>query len=349
MQMQPGEPVPTKKRHLLFAAVPALFLIVIGVIVVLQLPRPAAPKTAQVEQVVPLSGHKGIAMIPRTPDAPKYDELFAAASGLGGVVAWTGDWGDLAKPTSGAEVLVAAGRPYNFTPVVMVTLHNNTKPSKLLRPLTEQLIEQYSSDAASFVQQNHPAYFGMGVEVNNLQRDDPSGYQDFVKLFNQSTESIKKVSPNTKVFTVFQLERMKGLNGGLQGGVNTPSNNMWQLINDFSQADVIGFTTYPYLIYKTPGDIPSDYYTEIVNHVTKPVIFTETAWPSVGEAKGWDSTPAMQADYVDKFFALTKTLDPKLAIWPFAFDPQVAAPFANVGLSAVDGVHKPAWDRWLAN
>jgi len=30
---------------------------------------------------------------------------------------------------------------------------------------------------------------------------------------------VKSVSPQTKVFTIFQLEQMKGLNGGLFGGV----------------------------------------------------------------------------------------------------------------------------------
>lgn len=287
-------------------------------------------------------------MVPRTKETPKYNELFEQAPTLGGVVSWTGDWAELNKSGSGAQVLVAAASQYDFTPVVMVSLHSNTSPSTLLRPLTPELIDQYAQDAADFVRQHPLAYFGIGVEVNNLKKDDPEGYEDFVALFDKAAAKVHDVSSHTKVFTVFQLERTKGLNGGLFGGTNDESANTWSLLEDFNGADVIGFTSYPALIYKDPKEIPEDYYSEIANHTSKPVIFTETGWPSRVEAVGWDSSPALQGKFVDKFFELTKPLDPKLVIWPFAYDPQVNHPFSSLGLAETSGQHKPAWDKWVA-
>lgn len=345
--MQPE--VAPKKHHLLFAIIPALFVAAVGVIVAITFPR-QTQQTTKNDNAAPLADEKrkGIAMVPRTKDTPKFNELFKVAPELGGVVTWTGDWGELSKPTSGAKALVAAAKQYDFTPVVLVTLHNNTSPSKLLRPLTPELMDQYAKDAAEFVGQNPLGYFGMGVEINNLENSDKAQYQEFVQLFNKAADAVKKESPTTKVFTVFQLERMKGLNGGLFGGSNNENANTWELVNDFSKADVIGFTSYPYLIYKTPSEIPDDYYSAIPALVNKPVIFTEIGWPSRVEAAGWDSSPTLQAKFVDRFFELTKTVDPKLIIWPFAYDPPANHPFSSVGLSEVDGQHKPAWDKWVS-
>ncbi len=348
--MGPSEPVKSHKFHWLIAVVPALFLLIVGITVFAFVPK-TAPKsnTADNKKVATVQKTRGIAMVPRTKETPKFAELFADAPKLGGVVTWTGDWGELAKSSSGAHVLMAAAQQYDFTPVVMVTLHSNTSPSKLLRPLTPELIDQYAQDAADFAKQNPLSYFGMGVEINNLKKDDPSGYADFVKLFNKAADAIKEQSPSTKLFTVFQLERTKGLNGGLFGGTNDANANTWSLVDDFAKADVIGFTSYPYLIYKTPDEVPVDYYTDISKHVTKPVIFTEIGWPSDLEAAGWDSTPVLQAKFVDAFFDLTEPLDPQLVIWPFAYNPPTNHPFSSIGLSEVNGQHKPAWDRWVAN
>lgn len=346
--MQPdAQPVKTKKHHWLFAIVPALFLLVVAVIVAVSLPKPVSSPSLNTSAPEP-EKHKGIAMVPRTKETPKFDELFKDVPELGGVVTWTGDWAELSRAGSGAQILMAAAKQYDFTPVVMVTLHGNNSPSKLLRPLTPELIDQYANAAAEFTTQNPLGYFGMGVEVNNLKKDDPAGYQDFVRLFNKAADAIKKASPNTKLFTVFQLERTKGLNGGLFGGTNDPATNTWPLLKDFDKADVVGFTTYPALIYKDPADIPMNYYQEIKDRTTKPVVFTETGWPSRMEAAGWDSSPSLQSKYIDTFFDLTDSLDPQLVIWPFAYDPPANHPFTSLGLAEVGGQHKPAWDNWVA-
>jgi hypothetical protein len=54
--------------------------------------------------------------------------------------------------------------------------------------------------------------------------------------------------------------------GGLYGGANDPSKNLWFLLDKFPGADLIAFNTYPGMIYKTPSEIPADYFTGIKAH-----------------------------------------------------------------------------------
>jgi hypothetical protein len=168
-----------------------------------------------------------------------------------------------------------------------------------------------------------------------------------VQLFADTYDAVKKKSPDTKVFTVFQLEHLKGLKGGLYGGVNDPGAAEWALIDRFPKADLVGFTTYPGLIFKDPSEMPADYYAEIRNHSSKPVAFTEIGWQSEAWPAGWESGDAEQAAFVSRFFELTGGLNKEMAIWSFLYDPAAQKPFDSMGLIKKDGMKRPAWDIWI--
>ncbi len=170
----------------------------------------------------------------------------------------------------------------------------------------------------------------------------------FVQLYNQVYDAVKSTSPNTQVFTTFQLEKMKGLGGGLFGGTNSPDASEWNLLDRFSKLDLVAFTTYPGLIYKVPSEIPSDYYSEIQQHTNKKVAFTEIGWHSNASPTGWESSAAEQAQFVTTFFDLTANLGNKeIAIWSFLYDQNTAPPFNSMGLFNADGNAKPAWNNWI--
>lgn len=345
--MEPNVEKPVhNKRLLLWVSLVVFGLVIIASAVIWTTTKPKAPASDTAQQPKTETHLKGISMTPRTQDAPGFNEVFAASQELGGALTWSGDWAELGRVQSGAKTLVSSAKKYGYTPVVLVSLHNNKEPATLLRPITVDLTRQYVASAAEFAANNDLEYLGLGIEINNLARSKPADYQAFVGLFNQTYDAVKQASPNTKVFTIFQLERTKGLNGGLFGGVNDTKSNTWSLLNDFAKADIIGFTTYPGLIYKTPSEIPTNYYTEITSHTAKPIVFTEIGWPSASEAKGWDSTPEQQATFVNRFFELAGPVNPQLAIWPFAYDPPATPPFSSVGLANKTGVHRPAWDSW---
>jgi hypothetical protein len=180
-----------------------------------------------------------------------------------------------------------------------------------------------------------------------LAEKSPEDFEKFVRLFAGTYDAVKQKSPDTKVFTIFQLEHVKGLKGGLYGGVNDPAAADWALIDRFPKADLVGFTTYPGLIYKDPSGIPADYYVEIRNHTSKPVAFTEIGWQSEAWPAGWESGDVEQAAFVTRFFELTGSLDKEMAIWSFLYDPAAPKPFDSMGLIKKDGTVRPSWNAWI--
>ncbi len=295
---------------------------------------------SSVEQIVP----KGVNYLPKGSNLADQNDFFEKAKLSGSFVTWAGDWMELSghNPTSITERV----KNNDLEPVIIASYYNQGA-KKLLRPTTEATLKKYQETTASFAEKYKPKYIGFGIEINIMYENDPIEFEKFVSLFNETVDLVKTKSPETKVFTVFQLERLKGLKGGLFGGQDDTKANNWSLLENFSKADLFAFTSYPYLIFKNPSDIPTDYYTEIKLHSNKPIAFTEVAWASKLTVRGWESSEADQATFVSRFFELTTTLKPEMIIWPFIYDPPTSEPFASIGLIKKDGTPKPAWATWL--
>ena len=290
---------------------------------------------------------KGVSLSPRSFEAADFTDFFEKARLTGRVVSWAGDWNELGDNSGGLKVLAELAPRYNYIPVIELQFFTQSS-GKLLRLLDEATKQSYKLSAAAFAEKYRPAYLGIGIEVNVLYEKSPSDFDAFVPLFDTVYEAVKDKSPDTKVFTIFQLEKMKGLNGGLFGGVNDPAKNEWALLARFPKSDIIGFTTYPSLIYKTPAEVPADYYRDIKEHTTKPVVFTETGWHSaVLPGKDWESSDAEQAEFVSRFFSLTGDLNRGIVIWSFMYDPNTIEPFNRMGLRRRDGTAKPVWNTWI--
>jgi len=157
---------------------------------------------------------------------------------------------------------------------------------------------------------------------------------------------VRAASPDTKAFTVFQLERLRGLRGGLYGGVNDPAANAWALLADFPSTDLLAFTTYPCIVYEDPSDLAPDYYVDVASHTPKPVAFTEAGGFRAGPT-GWESSSEEQAAFVAKYVSMTSPLKPKLLIWSFLYDQPVAEPFKTMGLLPTNGAETPGWMAWI--
>lgn len=287
---------------------------------------------------------KGLAFTPETYNQQGISD-YADAKQAGSVVTWAGDWNELSDPQSAPYVLEAQARQDNLTfmPELQVL---NSSSGQLLRPLNSSNEENYKTLAVSFLQAYKPHYMALGVEVNLLYESSPANFQQFVSLFNATRAAIKAVSPGTAVFAIFQLEKMKGLDGGLFGGVNDTSKSEWGLLADFPSSDLVGFTTYPGLLYHTPSKIPSGYYDEISQHTQKPIAFTEVGWQS-GSLHNWVNNETTQARFVKAFFDLTSSLPKDAVVWTFAYHQSAAVPFNSMGLLNAGGTQKQAWDAWL--
>lgn len=289
---------------------------------------------------------KGITLTPKSFSQEDFTYFFEKSRNFD-IVAWYGDWNELSELEKGAPVVVnSLSIKYNYRPLIIVQFFTQDS-GKLLRPLDETTVNNYKNYVSNFAEKYRPEYLGIGIEVNILYEKSPADFERFVKLYDEAYSTIKSKSPDTKVFTVFQLEKMKGLNGGLFGGANDQTKSQWNLIDKFQKLDIIAFTTYPDLVYKNPEEIPADYYDEIKLRTSKPIVFTEIGWHTANSPKGWESGEDEQAEFVKKFFNLTKNLNKEFIVWSFMYDQKTIEPFNSMGLidSSTDN-DKEAFDEW---
>lgn len=290
---------------------------------------------------------KGFSFSPATYDANGIRDFLAKAAMGGTVLEWAGDWQELGVPGGAPAAIVQLAAQNGLTPLIVVQFFSQST-GLLLRPLNSTNEAHYLSIASSFAGQYKPAYMGIGIEVNILHEKNATAFDQFVSLYGQVYDQIKAASPSTKVFTIFQLEMMNGLDGGLYGGTNNANQSEWQLLSLFPKDDVAAFTTYPSLIYQDPADIPSDYYSGITTHTNLTVGFTEVGWHTGYIASGWESNETEQANFIKMFFGSTATLNRSFVVWSFLYDPNAVVPFNTMGLFYVNGTAKLGWQTWLS-
>jgi hypothetical protein len=291
------------------------------------------------EPVVPQGTQYGISVSPETQGAEAFASFFDLQKQAGPVLSWAGNWKELDKENGAPVVVAELSKQKSFTPVVVFGVKQEDLASETER--------QALLDALAGFAKAHPvAYLGIGNEIN---RDfDASSTQEkaFSGFFHDAAAAIKKVAPKTRVFTVFQYEWLVGRRGGLFGGLDDPSKAQWAMLDDFSDADLIAFTSYPSLVYRNPSDIPADYFSAIVQHTGKPVAITETGWFR-GALPGWEGSAEKQATYITRLPGLVSTVKPLFVIWPFLFDQSAAqAPFDTMGLLKPGSSTSSAWDAW---
>ncbi len=281
----------------------------------------------------------GVSLSPKSFAATDYLAFFDKAADVGNTLSWAGPWADLAKPNNAALTVIKESKKRGVTPVII------TGPAD--GEVFDGIFQQGFRDAVlNFVKGNDVPYLGIGNEINITYYDSSARYESLVSILNQLAKDVKDASPTTKVFTIFQLERLKGLHGGLFGGKNSTTDNDMALLKGIENFDMVAFTTYPCLIYKTPAEIPEEYYSDITNHTNLPVIFTEVGWFREGPATGWEATVQEQADFITRFQELTERFDPKLVIWPFLYKQDIAAPFEGLFLLTSNEETSPGYEAW---
>ena len=287
----------------------------------------------------------GTSLSPKSFQADDFTDFFEKAKQAGEIVMWAGDWAELGRTDGGGpRVVTGLAEAYDYMPLVEVTFFTQSS-GQLLRPLNETVRQDYLNGAVVFAQEHKPEYLGFGIEINVLYEKSPNEFWEFVPFYNEVYAAVKAVSPGTKVFTVFQLEKMKGL--GFWELENS-SESRWELLDVF-ESDIAAFTTYPGIVYRDPSDIPKDHYLEIAAHTSKPIAFTEIGWHSAASPAGWESSEVEQVEFVTTFFNLTRDLEVEVAIWSFLYDQEgIIEPFNSMGLCLNDaaGTEKAAWNAW---
>lgn len=268
--------------------------------------------------------------------------FFEEASESAFVAAWIGPWTDLNAKDSAARVAVELAVDHGLIPVIITGFPPDGQGGRLMPDDPAPLF-----DAIEVFLSDHPVpYLGVGVEIDLFMGDhDPADLERFVAWFPELVSRVHEASPSTSVFPGFQLERTRGLKGGLFGGVNDPSDHGWDLIARFPDADAIGFTTYPGLVFTDPSDLPADYYSSLRAVTDKPVLFTEVGWQAGGELRDWSGTPEEQAEFVRLWVPEMLEVG-ELIVWSFLWDQAIDEPaFMTMGMRHSEG-ERPALTEW---
>lgn len=211
--------------------------------------------------------------------------------------------------------------------------------------------QQFIETILAVVRQYDVAYLLVDTEVNRLWMADPAAFDGFVALYGEVYDVVKAESPETKVFTGFQYEMLRG-DAFLAGGSDTRE-PQWELVDRFAgKLDLLGLTSYPYFDYGDPAEIPADYYSEAAERYGLPLAITELGWPSrplrTAPDSAYGGTEAEQAAFVQRFGELIAGVPVEMVLWAFPHDAGQAVPvaFESVSLRANDGSPKPALREW---
>ena len=120
---------------------------------------------------------------------------------------------------------------------------------------------------------------------------------------------------------------------------------------------MLGLSSYPYLAYARPEDIPTDYYRRPVGSRGLPAMVLEGGWSSAN-VPGTTSSPEIQARYIRRHAALLDSIDAR-ALFQLVFADidlaSIAPPvptnlplFTQIGLTDSNFTAKPALAEWDA-
>ncbi len=219
------------------------------------------------------------------------------------------------------------------------------------KDLTNADLRRALVEEAVFIAKNlHPAYLGLGNEVNATFERSPGTYLAFVSAYREAYDAVKAASPETKVFPSFQYEELLGVIPDLP-----PHPPRWQLLKDYEgKMDVFGITTFPSFAYNVARKVPPTYYSSIREQTPLPVAFVSAGYASgPGRDNLNSSTPPEQRRYLQRLFEDADALGAPLVVWFAERDLSFAtAPpydlLASLGLRDIGDKPKEAWPLWEA-
>jgi hypothetical protein len=222
------------------------------------------------------------------------------------------------------------------------------------RSLTEPAVQQLARSYALAVQRRlNPEYLGLAAETNLIRIAAPALLYQAVKQVANDTEAALAVAGATsKRFISVQVETAWGRLGAAGAYVGID-----QDYADFPFTQALGLSSYPYLAYAQPEDLPADYYSRLRGTRNLPVIVTEGGWASASLGTVI-SSPQAQARYIDRHATLLSSVD-AIAYLQLQFaDVDIAALpppvpdnlplFGSIGLADSSFNAKPALARWDA-
>jgi hypothetical protein len=290
------------------------------------------------------------------PSNADWSDLFESFSETGDLIGVYTGWADSPQTEGEIPAVVRTAfeiaRQQDLVPVVAIGTTSDS-PTGVVPSIdwsNQAQVDRFIATVVAIAETYEPEYLAIGGEVNRLWESDPEAFGAFVAGYRLAYSAAKDASPTTRVFTVFQLEMLRG--DAFLAGNSDSREPQWPLIDQFEGAlDLVGFTSYPFLDYETPGVIPDGYYAALPEQLGLPVLITEIGWPSAPLAAAPQSTyggsPEEQTEFVTN---IPRLVGPGVEglLWSFPNDvgTSVSGPFESVALRSNNGTAKPALAAW---
>ena len=202
---------------------------------------------------------------------------------------------------------------------------------------------------AEYVALNYePEYIALGVEMNLYYEKNKERFADFISLYREAYDAVKKHSPDTQVTVTLQYEDLQGLLPR-----EDPHFPSWQLVREFEpNLDFVAISTYPSFAFARADAMPDSYYSQLRAFTDRPIAIAEMGYSSADGVEGMNSgTEEEQARFLRRALGEAETLPLSFVIWFAIWDPAYArdtafAAFQSIGLLGQDEEPKPAWQHW---
>ncbi|MBR74193.1 MAG: hypothetical protein CL872_04580 [Dehalococcoidaceae bacterium] len=198
-----------------------------------------------------------------------------------------------------------------------------------------------------FTQAYEPDFFALGVEINLTYEKNPSIFRSYLNLYSDAFKEIKKINPNIKIFPIFQYEELLGIMP--DSPRHTPR---WEMVNMFSkQIDLFAISSTPSNLSVTDRDVPANYYNQLTNITTRPIMFTGISFS--GSQSRIEETPTIseQNRFIKTFFSDIKNLNCEAVIWIQLNDfiDSNNGILYEYGLRDKNKKQKEAFNEWIKN
>lgn len=222
------------------------------------------------------------------------------------------------------------------------------------RSITEPEIQKLFQDyAVEIARQVKPAYFGLVAEVNLFKaQGDPKVYSALAKMANDSAREIKKIAPAIPLYISVHAETAWGAAGNWNGEKKYVG--VGDAFKDFPFTEVLGVSTYPHWGFRSPADIPADYFTKLLEGKNLSILVTESGWPS--KFGLITTSPVIESCWIRKLALLADSVNARFIgnVLSSDFEKWIPIPnpvieqFSSQGLLDADLNPKPALTEWDA-
>lgn len=143
-----------------------------------------------------------------------------------------------------------------------------------------------------------PDHLGLALETNLIRAAAPaSHYQGVKKAANDAAADLKARGTAARLSVSVQVDVAWGnLGGGTYVGVS-------QDFSDFPFVEELGLSSYPYFGISSPDELPTNYYSKLLEGRSMPAFVSEGGWSSGSVSTpqvSFTSTPELQARYIAK-------------------------------------------------